>query len=211
MAVKVDSYNKKGEKTSLNLDWLKLDKLAKPLLIAQTIKVFLGNQRRGLAKAKTRGQVNGTTKKIYKQKGTGGARHGSRKAPIYVGGGKAHGPDGRQNYSGKINKKSNRLAFFSSLIEKQKSDRLVVVDCPIIAKTAEAEKYFKNILSEQKAKTAILIIDCKKETDTMRYCHNLSSITTKDVNSINCLDINRAGLVLASELALDSLKERGVK
>ena len=67
-------------------------------ILSQAVRVYLSNQRTAQAKSQTRAEVNRTTKKVYKQKGTGGARHGSRRAPIYVGGGIAHGPRGMQNY-----------------------------------------------------------------------------------------------------------------
>jgi len=208
MSVKVDSYDQKGEKTSQVLDWLAKTQPANPALIAQVIQTFLGNQRRGLAKAKTRGQVDGTTKKLYKQKGTGGARHGSRKAPIFVGGGKAHGPDGRQNYSGKINKKVNRLAFMSTLLGKQQAGLLLVVNCPDFSKTAEAGKYFTAILTEHKQPSALFLVEPSKETEVIKYCHNLNTVLLKDVNSVTTYDLTQAGLILVSQIALASLKNR---
>src|SRR3989344_4073637 len=71
---------------------------ADPALLAQAVRIYLGNQRKSSAKTKTRAEVEGSTRKIYRQKGTGRARHGSIRAPIFVGGGIAHGPDGSQNY-----------------------------------------------------------------------------------------------------------------
>ncbi len=90
---KLDLYTLKGVKKAEGLtlpkDWTSEANMA---LIAQTLRVYEDNSHPGMAKAQTRGEVNRTGKKLYKQKGTGGARHGSRKAPIFVGGGVAHGP-----------------------------------------------------------------------------------------------------------------------
>lgn len=209
MSAKVDFFDSKGVKTTQAAAWLDLEKPAKSGLIAQVIRIFLGNQRRGLAKAKTRGQVDGTTKKIYKQKGTGGARHGSRKAPIYVGGGKAHGPDGRQNYSAKLNKKTIGLAFVSALSDKQKSGCLLMVDYPEFKKTNQANKYFKEILAGYKSRLPILIIDPKTESDCSLYCHNLSYLGVKDVHTVNTYDILTADTVLVSNRCLPEIKKRG--
>src|SRR3990172_10626024 len=88
-----------------------------PRLLAQYVRVYLANQRQGNASTKTRGEVTGSTRKIYRQKGTGNARHGSIKAPIFVGGGITFGPKPR-DYSLKMNKKQKTLALFSSLTVK---------------------------------------------------------------------------------------------
>jgi len=87
-------------------------------LMAQAVRVYLSNQRSALAKTKTRGEVARTTAKMYKQKGTGRARHGAYSAPIFVGGGVAFGPTGGQNYRRKMSKALGKLAFASALALK---------------------------------------------------------------------------------------------
>jgi len=101
-------------------------KINQPLM-AQAVKVYLSNQRRSTAKTKSRGQVKVTHAKVWRQKGTGRARHGSRNAPIFVGGAKAHGPSGFQNYSRKLTKKMKRLSLFSALTSKIKSDQIIAI------------------------------------------------------------------------------------
>lgn len=209
MALTLVSYDQKGAKTSLSLDWLKPDKLAKPSLIAQVVRVFLGNQRRSMAKAKTRGQVDGSTKKIYKQKGTGGARHGSRKAPLFVGGGKAHGPTGKQNYSGQTNKKVAAKALLSVLVAKQKSDRLVLVNCPDFTKSGQADRYFSAIITGHKSRSGLLLVDPKTNMNCLNYCRNLAALTVVSAATVSVYEVIRADLVLVTNQALPALKHRG--
>jgi large subunit ribosomal protein L4 len=98
----------------------------KPLL-AQAVRVYLANQRQGNASTKTRGEVHGTTKKVYKQKGTGRARHGAKKAPIFVGGGIAGGPKPR-DYSLKLNKQQKKIALICALTLKRNEKKLFVLE-----------------------------------------------------------------------------------
>ena len=112
---KVDLYNIKGEKegkVTLPKEIFET-KINKPLL-SQAVRVYLANQRDARARAKTRAQVKGSNRKIYRQKGTGGARHGDNKAPIFVGGGKAHPPKGI-NRRLSLPKKMKQLALKSAL------------------------------------------------------------------------------------------------
>jgi LSU ribosomal protein L4P len=98
-----------------------------PPLMAQAVRVYLANQRKAHPKTKTRAEVNRTKAKWYRQKGTGRARHGSRAAPIFVGGGVAHGPTGEQNYQLKMPKKMKKAALFSALTSKFKEKEILVV------------------------------------------------------------------------------------
>jgi large subunit ribosomal protein L4 len=96
-------------------------------LVAQSVRVYLANQREGGAMTKTRGEVEGSTKKIYKQKGTGRARHGGIRAPIFVGGGIAFGPRTHE-FTLKLPQKMKRLALASCLTDKLKDGNVIVVD-----------------------------------------------------------------------------------
>ena len=112
-------------------------------------RYYLANQRQGTKKVKTRGEIRGSTRKIYRQKGTGGARHGHRYAPQFVGGGVAFGPRGIENYSLDINKKLKKKVFQSLLGEKIWNKRLIVIDKLELSnyKTQEAEKLLNNLLN----------------------------------------------------------------
>lgn len=97
-------------------------------LVSQTIHVYLTNQRQAPAKVLTRGETYGSRKKLWKQKGTGRARHGDRFAPQFVGGGVAHGPTGDQNFKRRISEAMKRKALFCALSAKQQEGKLTIVD-----------------------------------------------------------------------------------
>ena len=96
-------------------------------LLALAIRVYLSNQRKASAKTKTRGEVRGSRRKIWRQKGTGRARHGDKYAPIFVGGGVAHGPKGDQNFSLSLNQKMKRQALLSALAVKFNQNQILAV------------------------------------------------------------------------------------
>jgi len=96
-------------------------------LLAQAIRVYRSNQRRANAKAKTRGEIKGSRRKIWQQKGTGRARHGDKYAPIFVGGGRAHGPKGDQNFSLSLNQKMKHRALLSALSVKFSQNQILAV------------------------------------------------------------------------------------
>lgn len=122
----IDVYDIKGKVVeSMELPELFGRKINKPLM-TQAVRVYLANQRIGTSSTKTRGEVNGSTRKIYKQKGTGRARHGAKKAPIFVHGGIAFGPSPR-DYSLNLSKKMKKAALFSALSTKYKDSAVKVV------------------------------------------------------------------------------------
>ncbi|MEK7091170.1 MAG: 50S ribosomal protein L4 [Patescibacteria group bacterium] len=122
------TYNLKGEKVeSTTLPKNVFEVKVKPQLLAQAVRVWLSNQRKSPAKTKTRAEVAKTTAKMYKQKGTGRARHGSYAAPIFVGGGIAHGPSGEQNYKMSLPAKMRRLALLGALSAKAEAKQVWVI------------------------------------------------------------------------------------
>jgi len=124
----IDIFNTKGEKTGkINLPKEIFGIETSSELIAQAVRVYLANQRTARAKTKTRGGTGGSGRKIWRQKGTGRARHGDKQAPIFVGGGIAHGPKGVLKRL-MITKKMRRKALLGVLSEKVKEKRLLVVD-----------------------------------------------------------------------------------
>lgn len=127
--ISASAFNLKGEK----LEAVKLPKEAfgvevKPTLLAQAVRVWLSNQRKSSAKTKTRTEVSGSTRKLFKQKGTGRARHGSIRAPIFVGGGISHGPSGEQNYKMSLPAKMRRLALVGALSVKATTKSIKIID-----------------------------------------------------------------------------------
>lgn len=149
--VKIQEYTTKGEKKdkiTVNKDIF--NSKVNKRLVAQAVRVYLSNQRQAGAKTKSRGEVIGSRKKIWPQKGTGRARHGDRYAPIFVGGGIAHGPKGDQNFKLKMNKNMRRKALFSALSSKVNSDEVILVDSleKIKPKTKEMAKILSTLINK---------------------------------------------------------------
>lgn len=140
--MKVDLHNISGEITGkIELPDEIFAAKINTVLMAQAVRVYLANQRQGTQSAKTRGEVSGSGRKIYRQKGTGHARHGDNYAPIFVGGGIAFPPKPR-NFSLKMGKKAKKKALFSALSQKIKEKAIIIVDGleQIRAKTKEMVK-----------------------------------------------------------------------
>ncbi len=127
MKTTLDVYDLNGKVTSKVDVPSQLTVDVDPNLIALAVRVYLANQRQSTSKAKSRGEINKTTHKIWKQKGTGRARHGNKAAPIFVGGGVAHGPTGEENYTLKLNKKMRKKAILSAFSQAIADKKIMVV------------------------------------------------------------------------------------
>jgi len=188
---KVMVFSSKGvKKQSINFPKRFMETNNLPLL-AQAIRVYEDRKHFGLAKKKTRGEVSLSTKKVWKQKGTGRARHGARSAPIFVGGGLAHGPRGKKREL-VLPKKIRRKALKIALSNKVKDNAVVFVDSISgIKKTKEAsvliEKVTKALKKESK-KTRISFIlseENRKIAKLVKNIHNLRVYMFKNLNAHN--------------------------
>lgn len=163
---------------------------AKPnkALIAQAVRVYLANQRQGNASTKTRGDVTGTTKKIYRQKGTGRARHGAAKAPIFVGGGVAHGPH-PHDFSMDFPKKMKKKALISALSEKTQTGAIRIVDGDFSGKTKEVAMLMNKLEAGSKGKAnKVLFVVGKNDTAT-RGAHNIAGLEVRRVETLSTYEV----------------------
>ena len=165
--------------------------------VAQT-----ANGRVVLAHTKNRGEVAGTGKKPWKQKGTGRARAGSRRSPIWVGGGITFGPNSDRNFSVKMNRKARRKALAMVLTDKLVSGKFVAIDSLKLdqAKT----KAFAGILSKlpSAGKKTIVVLE-PKNAEAVRAARNLPRISTIPADSVNVVDLLAHNFVLASKEAIE--------
>lgn len=186
-------------------------KVNKPLM-AQAVRVYLSNQRRAGARAKNRGEVSGSRRKIWRQKGLGRARHGDRYAPIFVGGGKAHGPDGLQNYQLKLSKKMRRLALFSALTSKLKKGEIIFVKdlAKIEPKTkimaGILEKLFQGAKWEGKKQKATLVLPSVRE-NLIRSGKNIKDLGLVQAKLLHPYQILNGGKIIILEESLKVMKE----
>lgn len=164
-----------------------------PVLVKQVLDAQIVNSRKNLAHAKTRAEVSGGGKKPWRQKGTGRARHGSIRSPIWVGGGKAHGPTKEEIFSKKINKKMKRLAIFSALSKKLKDNEIKFFDSLNISepKTKIIFSYLKNILnlSKKSKKADVLFIPESENKNIYKAARNILKTKVLDPKSLNVYDL----------------------
>lgn len=155
-------------------------------LIAQAVRVYLANQRSGSAHTKTRGEVAGTTKKVWRQKGTGRARHGSAKGPIFVGGGITHGPRTR-DYTLGMPQKMRKAALFSALSSQFKEKKIVFVDpAGLTDKTKTFSQMLKSLsLVNKKGKAnRVLIVLDKENSKLYRAGRNIEGMQVERVQDL---------------------------
>jgi large subunit ribosomal protein L4 len=181
-------------------------KINKPLL-AQSVRVYLINQRQGNASTKTRGEVTGSTRKIYKQKGTGRARHGSTKAPVFVGGGIVGGPLPK-NFKARLNNKQKIKAVQSALVWKIKQNDLICVADGLInikPKTKIAFDFLNKISLINKK--ILFVLPKEKKENLVLAMRNLPRVTLIDRSSLNPYSILKNDKVIFFEKDLVKLKE----
>jgi len=179
---------------------------ANPSLLAQYVRVYLANQRQGTASAKTRGDVVGSTRKIYRQKGTGRARHGDIKAPIFVGGGVVGGPKPR-DYSKKISKKQKRIALFLALTLKQKENAILAAEdiTSIEPKTKLVAHFLSKIgLTNKKI---LFILPKMEKNNFILASRNISRTTFTDAVSLNPYGLLQAEKIVFVHDALSVLEK----
>ncbi len=203
----VDIFNLKKEKVGktelpnsvFGLKW-------NPELIHQVLVAQLANRRQPWAHAKGRGEVRGGGRKPWRQKGTGRARHGSIRSPIWIGGGKAHGPSKERDYSKKINKKMNRLAILGVLSHKLKSEEIKIVDLfnfsPLKTKVASTDLKTFSSLNKKSKNFNLLLITGPESKLVARATRNLPKCKTLDAGSLNVYDLLNYRNLLIEESAL---------
>lgn len=182
-------------------------------LLSQAIRVYLANQRMGTAKTKDRGEVHGTTKKVWQQKGTGRARHGSRRAPIFVHGGVAFGPR-PHDFSLKLSKKMRTHALFSALSSKVKDKEIKIVTG--LEKITPKTKIMVRVLGDlgiQDRKKILLVTPSGENTfgNVYRSARNVEGVRIMDANMLNAYKVLDNKLLVLMKDAIDSIKGNFLK
>lgn len=185
---------------------------AKPnkTLIAQAVRVYLANQRQGTASTKTRGEVTGSTRKIYRQKGTGRARHGALKAPLFVGGGVAMGPK-PHDFSLAFPQKMRRKALISALSEKAQSGMIKVIDGEFSGKTKEVAKLMKALEVTHKGKVNKVLLVVDRNENAKRGAHNIGGLEIESFETLSTYGVVVNKNVVFLKNAVDELAKRIAK
>ncbi len=174
-------------------------------LLHEVVRAQLASRRSGNASTKGRSETNGTTKKMYKQKGTGSARHGDRGAPNFVGGGQSHGPKPR-NYAFRPNRKARIGAMQSALALKLKEGRLTVVDAFELAEIKS--KQLANILDTLEVARGSLIVDGPSNEKLRLSARNLAGHQVLPPEGVNVYDVLRHEHLVLTKSAAQALEAR---
>lgn len=203
----VATYTKAGTKATTPA---KLDKAVFGVeaknhdLLKAAYTAYLANGRENLAVSKTRGLISGGGRKPWKQKGTGRARFGSSRNPIWRGGGIVFGPTGLENYSKQLNTKAKRLAVRQAL--SLKADNVVVIE-DIVSKEGKTAELAK-LLNKIDAKRNVLIIVDNKTPELVRAAKNIPGVNVVNCMYVNVYDVLNADCILFNQAALKATTER---
>ncbi len=183
-------------------------------LLAQAIRVYQHNQRQGTSKVQSRGEVTLTTRKWYRQKGTGNARHGAKSAPIFVGGGVTHGPRGNRNWDRKMTKSQARRALVTAL-SMQYENTIISADLDeLTGKTKEAANLLQELATERDAVAAddsILVVLSREAGNfevARRAFSNIPYVTTVTATQLTTHDVAAADSIIFAPDAIDVLETR---
>ena len=205
--MKIDKISPDGKKSSIEV----LDKVFASKIIRQLVSNVLyksnANYKKRKAKTKQKNEIIGSTSKIYAQKGTGNARHASRKAPIFVGGGVAHGPKGENSYKiRKLNKSEKKQSITSLITEKNNNKDLVVYNN--FEKPINKTKEIYSILLKNNLINSILIFDKKSISNVRKAVRNIPNVKITDINHFSAFDLVKYKKVVLTEASTKELEER---
>ena len=205
--MKIDKLNLDGKKNSIEvLDKIFSAKINKRLVDNVLFKTN-ANYKGRHGKTKQQNEITGSTSKIYAQKGTGGARHASRKAPIFVGGGVAHGPKGELAYKKrKLNKSEKKLSIASLITEKIKLKNLLIFSdfSDEIKKTKEMFTLIKKF----ELTNSLIILDKSSKQKVEKSIRNIPNVKVTDVNHFSAFDIIKFKKVVFTESSVKELEKR---
>ena len=205
--MKLDKINLDGKKSSIEvLDKIIAAKINKRLVNSVLYKTN-ANYKGRHAKTKQQNEVSGPTSKIYAQKGTGGARHASKKAPIFVGGGIAHGPKGELAYKKrKLNKSEKKLSVASLITEKKNSENLIIFSD--FSNEIKKTKEMHSIIKKFEISNSLIILDKSSKDKIEKSVRNIPNIKVTDVNHFSAFDIVKFQKVVFTESSIKELERR---
>ena len=205
--MKLDKLNLDGKKDSIEV----LDKIfsakVNPKLVNNVLYKTNANYKGRHAKTKQQNEVKGPTSKIYAQKGTGGARHASRKAPIFVGGGIAHGPKGELAYKKrKLNKSDKKLSVASLITEKNVNKNLLVFND--FNNEIKKTKEMFSIIKKFEIRNSLIILDKNSKNKIEKSIRNIPNIKVTDINHFSAFDIVKFKKIVFTESSIKELEKK---
>jgi len=205
--MKINKLNLNGKKDSIEvLDKIFSAKINKKLIDNVLYKTN-ANYKGRHAKTKQQNEITGSTSKIYAQKGTGGARHASRKAPIFVGGGVAHGPKGELAYKKrKLNKSEKKLSIASLITEKNKLNNLLIFSD--FNNEIKKTKEMCSIIKKFEITNSLIILDKSSKDKIEKSVRNIPNVKVTDINHFSAFDIVKFKKVVFTESSVKELEKR---
>tara|TARA_B100000900_G_scaffold269580_1_gene230216 strand:+ start:177 stop:800 length:624 start_codon:yes stop_codon:yes gene_type:complete len=205
--MKLDKLNLEGKKDSIEvMDKIFSAKINKKLVNAVLYKTN-ANYKGRHAKTKQQNEVSGPTSKIYAQKGTGGARHASRKAPIFVGGGIAHGPKGQLAYKKRrLNKSEKKLSVASLITEKNINNNLLVFSD--FNNEIKKTKEMFTIIKKFEITNSLIILDKSSKNKIEKSIRNIPNVKVTDINHFSAFDLVKFKKIVFTESSIKELEKR---
>ncbi len=205
--MKLDKISIDGKKDSIEV----LDKIFSAKINYKLVSAVLyktnANYKGRHAKTKQQNEVKGPTSKIYAQKGTGGARHASRKAPIFVGGGIAHGPKGELAYKKrKLNKTEKKQSVASLITEKNNNKNLLILND--FSSEIKKTKEMNSIINKLEITNSLIILDKNSKEKIEKSVRNIPNVKVTDVNHFSAYDIIKFKKVVFTESSVKELEKR---
>jgi large subunit ribosomal protein L4 len=217
MSIKLKVYNQKGENTKeIEVAEKVFGVKANKVVINEAVAAQRANERQVLANTLDRSEVRGGGKKPWRQKGTGRARAGSSRSPIWIGGGVTFGPTKDRNFKKKINKKARQAAIFMVLSDRLAENRLLVIENPVISEiktktmnetvTNLEEKVLKVVSADSKSgkksrteRRNVLLVSAEHDEKLIRSTRNLSGVSIINFENINILDLLKGKNLIFTE------------
>ena len=205
--MKLEKLSIDGKKDSLDVSDKIFSTKVNKQLIGNILYKTNANYKGRKAKTKQKNEIKGSTAKIYAQKGTGNARHASRKAPIFVGGGIAHGPKGETRYKKrKLNKTEKKLSVSSLITDKNNNKNLIIFSD--FDKKITKTKEMNSILKKFEATNALMIADTISKNNIYKSARNIPNIKITDVNHFSSFDLIKYKKVIFTETSIKELEKR---
>ena len=205
--MKIETFDINGKGKSIEIPEKIFSAKVNEKLISHAFYSNNANTKLRIAKTKQKNEIIGSTKKIYAQKGTGGARHGSKKAPIFVGGGVAHGPKGGGNYKvRKLNKKEKKLSLIS-IFSKKNKDKLLSVFEDFKTKISKTKK-FSEFIKKYQIENCLIVVDKNSKKNIELSARNIPNIKITMVEFLNIFDVLKYKKIIFTISAIKIIEER---
>ena len=205
--MKIEKISIDGKKNILDVTDKIISSKINKKLVSEILYKNIANFKGRKAKTKQKNEIIGSTSKIYAQKGTGNARHASRKAPIFVGGGIAHGPKGESSYKKrKLNKKEKKQGLISIISDKNIQKNLIIFED--FNKDIKKTKEMFSLLKKFNATNCVMVLDKTSSSKIARSLKNLPNVKVSDTSNLNLYDLIKHEKTIFTETSIKELEKR---